>query len=127
MNENINKFILGECYTRQQIHDVVGGELVTYLPSVNRKIVAGCFTFGLNPKLPYKILVGDAPLVVQKARMLCEQEEPVPVFSKIDVNKWEYIGYFRAKYIDNAIDIKLHAFEAGRNDVVGILELEEVK
>ena len=127
MNDNKNKFILGEYYTRQQIHDVVGGELVSYLPSVNRKIVAGCFTFVLNPDLPYKILVGDAPLVVQKAKMLCEQEEPIPVFSKIEKNKWEYIGCFRAKYIEDILVIQPYAFEAGRDDVVGLLVLEEIK
>ena len=123
----IDKFIVGAFYTRQQIHDAVGGDLESYLPTANKKVVAGCFTLGLNPQLPYIILVGDAPIVIKNAKILSEQDEPIPVFNKIAVNKWEFLDYFRAvKYIDEMSEIQPYADAAGRNNVVGLIELKKI-
>lgn len=122
------KFTIGLYYSRRQIHNAVGGELQTYLPSVDGVIVAGCFTQKLNPDLPYIILVGDAPLVVKKAKNLCTQKEPIPIFKKISVNRWEFLGYFQvANFIDDLIVIQPYARKANRKDVVGILKMKDLK
>jgi hypothetical protein len=124
----IDKFIVGAFYTRQQIHDVVGGELQTYLPTSNKEVVAGCFTPRYNPRLPYKILIGDAPKVVEKAKNLVSRKNIIPVFKKIAVNKWECLGYFRAvKYVDDMSELQSYADEALRDDVIGLVELEKVE
>lgn len=88
---------LGQSYSRLQIHDGVGGELQSYLPEKHGKIVCGCFKMSGNPQAPREILPGDPPIVMRKARKLCEQSDPIPVFIKRKVNKWEYVGDFVAE------------------------------
>ena len=50
--------IPGESYTRDHIHEILGGEKVSYLPQKDGKIVCGCFSSDANPEAPYVILVG---------------------------------------------------------------------
>jgi hypothetical protein len=68
-------FIQGESYTRDRIHEVLGGEKVSYLPQKDGKIVCGCFSTDANPEAPYVILVGgddkgEEHPVERKARIL---------------------------------------------------------
>src|SRR5262249_16678957 len=90
-------FTIGEFYTRQQIHEVLGGETETYLPQRGRRIVCGCFNKEMGPNAPAEILAGNKPLVVQKAETLIKQIEPIPVFLKRHSNKWEYMGEYRVR------------------------------
>jgi len=93
------KLRLGRSYTRGEIHNLLGGELQTYLPQSKGKIVCGCFIpeQGANPNAPTEILVGNAPVVVKKAYKLIDQRETIPVFLKRSNNNWAYIGMFQAK------------------------------
>jgi len=70
-------------YTRAQIQTLVGGELQTYLPQRNLRILAGCFSLEMNPNAPREIFAGDRPKVRKKAELLSMQPENVfPVFVK---------------------------------------------
>jgi hypothetical protein len=120
---------LGTSYTRRQIHNMLGGELDTYLPQRDGRIVCGCFvpTYGANPQAPREILVGDAPKVVEKARLLRRQSEPLPVFLKRDTNVWQYIGTYRLKGASEALSVlRRKEREAGREALVMVLYLEPV-
>lgn len=87
-------FILGNTYTRDEIHNQLGGEKETYLPQKNGKIVCGCFNPDLNPQAPCIILVGNGSRIIEKAQILSKQESCIPVFVKLESGKWEYKGNF---------------------------------
>ncbi|MEM7592980.1 MAG: hypothetical protein AAF383_15930 [Cyanobacteria bacterium P01_A01_bin.83] len=87
-------FTLDHIYTRQEIHEKLGGELETYLPQKNGKIVCGCFNLELNPQAPYIILVGQGDKIESKARQLSIQTKNIPIFIRKATNEWEYQGNF---------------------------------
>ncbi len=121
------EFKLGKSYTRDEIHNALGGEKETYLPQVNKKIVCGCFSRESNPKAPEEILVGNAPKVVEKAEILIGQTESIPVFLKRSINNWEYVGVYRFKDHSTNKDLILKKErESGREYIAMILYLEEV-
>src|SRR3954462_10114896 len=94
-------FVVGEAYTRDHIHNVLGGETVTYLPSKEGKVVCGCFSARLNPEAPYSILVGGSSpgegsnVILKRARTLVGQRGAIPVFMKHASNHWVFDGYYR--------------------------------
>ncbi|HYA41558.1 MAG TPA: hypothetical protein VEF34_09660 [Syntrophobacteraceae bacterium] len=84
-------------YTRKQIQTLVGGELPTYLPQKNQRILAGCFSVEMNPNAPREIFAGDRPKVRKKAELLARQPGNVfPVFIKEKQSDREY--FFRAMF-----------------------------
>jgi hypothetical protein len=121
------KFRIGAFYTRERIQEELGGENETYLPQKDNRIVCGCFTQELSPLAPYLVLVGDAPKVVNKARILIMQWRAIPVFMKRAVNKWEYVGKFRVKaHSTDPEEIKLIQQHVGRDAVIMVLYLGKV-
>lgn len=126
-------FIPGESYTRDHIHEILGGEKVSYLPQRDGKIVCGCFSTDANPEAPYVILVGgdedsvEHP-VEKKAKILEAQDEPIPVFLKRASNDWVYEGNFRVQRVTRDRQfLEEKQREAGRADVVMALILEPVE
>lgn len=118
-------FEVGKKYTRHQIHAVLGGELQTYLPQSNGRIVCGCFKPSLDPKAPDQVLIGDTPKVKQKAEVLCQQEGTIPVFLKLRRARWEYQGLFCVKkYSVDSEEIQQKQQESGRKGIVAVLYLE---
>jgi hypothetical protein len=89
-------FTLGQEYTRDEIHERVGGSKQSYLPTRDGAVVAACLTQRLNPRAPEVVLCGRGPIIAVAGGMLAEQTEPVPVFLKRATNRWEYRGHFRA-------------------------------
>ncbi len=126
-------FIPGESYTRDHIHEILGGEKVSYLPQKDGKIVCGCFSTDANPEAPYVILVGrdddgEEHPVEKKANILEAHEEPIPVFLKRASNDWVYEGSFRVQRVTRDRQfIEEKQRQAGRNDVVTALILEPVE
>ncbi len=118
-------FRLGQVYTRQQIHDAVGGGVQSYLPRKNGRIVCGCFTHDLNSHAPDIVLVGDAPNVIRDAEVFAKQLDPVPVFIKLQVNQWEYVGdYVVERYSKDPKELEPMRRQEGRPHAVGALFLK---
>ncbi|ABM96793.1 DUF6697 family protein [Methylibium petroleiphilum] len=90
-------FSVGHVYTRDEIGNQVGGSKQTYLPTCGGMVVAACLTKDLNPLAPRVILCGTPPMVARAGDILARQTEAIPVFVKLDVNRWEYHGHFRPK------------------------------
>lgn len=85
-------------YSRKKIQELIGGEIQTYLPQKNKRILAGCFNLELNPDCPAQIQAGKPPKVSSKAELLISQPDNVfPVFVKpSSASKlYKYIGQFR--------------------------------
>ena len=116
-------FIVGQTYTRREIHDRLGGGLQIYLPHKNGRVVCGCFTREMNPDVPDTVLVGDGPDVVRSAQVFGAQVEPIPVFLKQKPNAWEYVGEYSAEYVTDLAHVEPLARAASRSDVVGVLFL----
>lgn len=88
-------FERGQEYTRDEIHERVGGSKQSYLPTVDGDVVAACLTRRLNPRAPEVILCGCGPNIARAGAALAMQQEAIPVFIKLGVNRWEYQGDFK--------------------------------
>jgi hypothetical protein len=89
------KFTIGECYTRGEIHGVLGGSKVSCLPSVDGKLVAACLTLTFSPAAPAVVLCGNGPRTTPASKLLALQRETLPVFIKKAAGQWQFSGEFR--------------------------------
>jgi hypothetical protein len=120
-------FIEGECYTRRQIHEALGGSMQSYLPHRDGRVVCGCFTRDLNRDAPSEILVGDGPEIRRWAEALASQREAIPVFLKKGTDRWEFVGLW--SYVDRSADpeaIRIKKERTGRTDISMILKLSKI-
>jgi len=115
-------------YSRREIHDALGGgSIQSYLPTVDGRVVAGCFTTNLNPEAPNRIFAGDGPIIRSSAHLAASQREPFPVFLKRGNKQFEFIGNFRGAGIDeNPNALQQANRRSNRTDVTAILTLERV-
>jgi hypothetical protein len=70
---------LGLTYTRQQINEMLGGGVQSFLPMKNARVMCGCFQLETN-----------------SARTAVLQLTPFPVFLREGANDWKFIGKYRA-------------------------------
>ena len=118
-------FKIGEAYTRRQIHEVLGGSVQSYLPTVQGRVVCACLTTKMNPGAPHVILVGNKPRVLQAAHQLVKQAELIPIFLKKASNAWVYAGnYALAKVTTKDEGLKRYDL-AGRDSIELVLEMKE--
>ena len=110
-------------YSREEIRkEVGGGDLQSYLPYNEGRILCGCFDPGLNARAPFEIDVGDLPKVTQYAQLLWQQGHEIPVFLKRGTKAWEYVGRFRAVRYNSDPD-DLYPRQPRRTDAVAVLYL----
>jgi hypothetical protein len=121
-------FTIGEYYSRREIHEALGGELETYLPQRDGQIVCACLTEELGSDVPNKVLIGDAPKVIEKANLLLTQSEPIPVFLKVAKNHWQYVGEYRVDGSStSSVVIEQEEEASGRNGIVMVLYLRRAE
>ncbi|MBC6428364.1 MAG: hypothetical protein GDA55_03940 [Cellvibrionales bacterium] len=127
----MGEFKLGECYTRQEIRDQLGGgDLQSYLPTMDGKVIAACVRCCpcSNPNAPYVILPGWGPKIERTAKQFASQIDPVPAFTQKRGEKRKHVGYYRVKRQSfDEQEIERHAIKAHRaGDVSSVLFLERV-
>jgi predicted HNH restriction endonuclease len=116
--------MLGKNYSRTKISELLGGEMVIYLPAKNGKVTAGCFDPKLNRRAPKEIDIGNRPEAVKRAIALGKAKSEIPVFLKRRANQWEYVGNYRCNlFSQEKKDIE--AYPDRRKDAVGVLYFEE--
>lgn len=120
----MKSFVEGSDYSLVEIRDVIGGETMTYLPQVGKRIVCGRFTRAMNPDAPHEVLVGNPHRVQMKAELMEEQGGSIPIFVKEvkGSTSWRYQGDM--KFASYSTDSKIYgpkARAAGRDDVVGVI------
>ena len=122
------KFTRDRCYTRDEIHNKLGGSKQSYLPTVAGIVVAGCFqrSPSSNPDAPDIILPGFGPIVTKTADQFAKQGNAVPTFLKKRPGCWIYQGKYRVKEQSHDEEIiNHHADKANREgDVSSVLFLE---
>lgn len=93
------RFQLGKHYTRDEIHDVVGGGTEEYLPTKQGRVVCGAFRPDANPDAPMIILPGFGEKIERTAEIFAKQADAIPVFLKRGPKQWQYVGDFRVKKV----------------------------
>jgi hypothetical protein len=88
-------FNVGSEYTRDEIHELLGGSKQVYLPTVAGQVVAACLTLKFNPRAPNVILCGHGKYIASSAAALAKQREAIPVFIKRDPKRWEFHGNYK--------------------------------
>src|SRR5205085_8129528 len=64
-------FSLGQKYSRKKIASLIGGSEVDYLPTVDKRVVCGCFTLDCNPEAPSVIMPGTGKVIQREAKQFC--------------------------------------------------------
>lgn len=114
--------IIGQIFSRDEIHRMFGGDKVSYLPNRDGFVLCATLTKKYNPNAPQVILPGKGPKIQRAARILAEQKEAIPVFIKKQVNQWEYVGDFQYTIDEARRVIEKYAREANRiGDVTMVL------
>lgn len=114
---------LGRSYSREEIRDAVGGgDLQSYLPHSQGRVLCGCFDPALNARAPFEIDVGNRPNVIQYGQLLLQQGNEIPVFLKKGTRAWEYVGQFQATSY-NTDPADLYPNKPRRDDAIAVLYL----
>ena len=148
----MQRLVEGQVLSRRDIAVLFGGNTRAFLPRVSGgDIVAGCFDPDMNPRVPYEILVHNAPNAILNAQRFLEQSrvrrrDPksqipisklgIPVFLRRAPNLWEYVGRYRAvRYTEDPDQVSLRLYEIrpriyerhvkNYGQIRGILFLEE--
>ena len=113
-------------YSRAQIHEVMGGDLLSlFLRSKNR--VVGCrYKPKLNSLMPKTLLVGsDGPRKFASAEMFAKQGNYIPFFAYVGPEQWRYVGDFRvSEWSKNTSRIAAEKVRGNDSNVAIILTLE---
>jgi hypothetical protein len=119
---------IGNVYTRDQIHSMLGGAVQAFLPTKNGRVVCGCFKLEANPDAPEEVLVGIGPQREASARTSVLQQTPIPIFLKGVEGEWLYVGKYQAtRYLNRDHDLLVKEERAKRADVAGILYMKKAE
>ena len=92
-------FEKGRSYTRQQIHEALGGSRREALPTKGGNVVCACLTRRMNPRAPDEIVIGGAERALRRARSFAASGAAVPVFVRARRGGWEYAGERRVRSV----------------------------
>ena len=122
-----SQFELGKSYSREEIHDALGGSLEDYLPRSMGRVVCACLTREANPDAPHVVLPGAGPNMMAAADQLSQQDDPFPVFIKKRAKEWVYVGMFeRIGEKRSPKYVVPHARKTKRSDITRVIYFREV-
>ena len=87
-------FTLGCEYTRGEIHALLGGSVVSCLPTRNGAIVAACLSKTFSPRAPEVVLCGQGARTGPVSAQFASRQVAIPVFLKSASSRWQYRGQF---------------------------------
>ena len=115
----------GCCYTRRQINQEVGGNLQSYLPIANGRVVCACLRLDLNPEAPCVVLVGNRKNVMMTGRLLSGQGGSIPMFLRRAKHRWEYQGNFAvARSTQAREEVAVHTRKSGRDNLTRVIYMQ---
>lgn len=120
-----------ECtYTRREIFDALGGDLVSNFPRREGQVLYCCIAWDHNPDAPDVILVSTKEQMAKTAKHFAKQSKPVPVFVKLKGRRNSalvYQGIFVVdRYSEDRGELAYFAKKAWRVDVAGLLFLTRI-
>ena len=89
-----SEFIIGQTYSREEIHKAIGGDKQGMFPMAGGRVVCCCIKPDVNPQAPSSLFVGDHPKKYRAARQWADEGHDIPILVKRAVNHWEYIGQY---------------------------------
>jgi len=117
-------FTLGDCYTREDIHALLGGSTEWYLPTVDGRVVCACLKPGANPDAPRVILPGEGEIIERTADLLVAQRSAVPCFIKRGAGRWQYVGdWVAVRCSRDPQEIAAQSRHAGRSDITRVIHM----
>jgi hypothetical protein len=87
-------FEMNKNYSREAIHTLCGGSKQAFLPTKNGKVVAACLRSDLNPRAPEVIVCDGSSAARAAGRTLAKQNDSIPVFIKVEVDVFRYVGMY---------------------------------
>ncbi len=118
-------------YTRKEVYNVLGGNLVSNYPSQQGRVLYCCVSQYWNPDAPEIVLIGRQEKMAEAAKQFAIQNEPVPVFlrkGRQRNSKLVYRGEFLAeRYSNNRAEIAPFIRKAYRQDGAGVLFFRQVR
>ncbi|CAM2157413.1 conserved protein of unknown function [Pararobbsia alpina] len=87
-------FDLNKNYSREFIHTACGGSKQAFLPTKNGRVVAACLRTDLNPNAPDVIICDGSASARAAGRTLAGQGVAIPVFVKMEVDAFRYVGLY---------------------------------
>ncbi len=87
-------FTIGYDYTRGDIHALLGGSVVSCLPTRDGVIVAACLSKKFSPQAPFVVLCGRGVRTSVVSALFARQQLAIPVFVKSASSEWQYRGQF---------------------------------
>jgi hypothetical protein len=116
---------IGAIITRKELTEYVGAGGDSCFLHKNGNVVAIAMDPKKNPNAPGILLVGRGPQKERFAVVIRQADIHVPTFVKEGVDRWKYVGKYKAFKIDNSpSEITPHAINSGRTDIWGVLSLE---
>ena len=110
---------VGESYSREKIHEMLGGGLQEAFPTKDGRVVAACLRKDQHPHGPETVWVGHGARRETTAKIAVLQGTSFPVFMRTDGKDSEYLGRYKALWYRPCRD--------GEPDTVaGVLTLEFV-
>jgi hypothetical protein len=112
-------------YTRDEIHDALGGDIQSFLPEKNGQIVCACLADDIDPPGRQVMLIDDGP-DYQRGEILSEQAGSIPVFLQEGI-EWEYLGEYEVEKVSTDLVVIDHfePFVAGRFEVCMVIFLRK--
>ncbi|MFZ6864130.1 hypothetical protein ACO0K7_15970 [Undibacterium sp. Ji67W] len=89
-------FEMNKSYSREDIHNACGGDIQSFLPIKNGKVVAACIRPERNLLAPDVIICNNGSAARAAGKTLAKQAEAIPVFIKLDSELFKYVGDFSA-------------------------------
>lgn len=115
-------FQVGETYQRAELAKILGGSAQSYLPTLQNRVLFGCFQRKLNPEAPLKVHIGEGSARLSAARCAITTGMAFPVFLQENAD-CEYQGRYRAHSYVKVVEP--YTNEAGE-PIAGVLFLERV-
>ena len=124
-------FELGAFYTRDQVHQTLGGgDRQVFLASKDGIVIAAFLTDEKNREAPQRIYVGAGVGRIRKAKQLATQPDPIPVFRKGNkggshYDRYEFVGLYACAEYDESEEALAVAQPKCDTPVVGILRMRQ--
>ena len=79
-------------YTIPRLVKIFGGSAQSSMPFVKGKVPYCKFNPKINPEFPNTAWIEEGPIRKRGAEFLIKCNTKIPVFKKIGINKWAFIG-----------------------------------
>jgi len=93
-------------YTTNDLIAIFGGNVQSSMPFVSGEVIYCKFNPKINPDFPNKAWIEVGPRRRKGALYLAQCNKRIPVFEKVHVNGWKYLGKALISDVTNEFELK---------------------